>query len=249
MRALCIAAVAWISLGSPSATLAEDRERARMLFQQAAEAREQGSWDDARALLEQAVDAYPNFSIGWNLVTACERTSDLAEAERVLVWMREGGVGELSDEERRSIADRLDDLSPRLATLIVLAPDAHDGIDIDGVRHVALDASGAARVRVNPGSHELGMRTRDGGRIERTVEVRAGGTLRVRLEPPLVTAPGGVSDPAPSPTEDSGSTLWESPWLWVVVGAVILAGAGIAVIALTDREANPAAGDFTARGL
>ncbi len=225
---------------------AEDRDLARQLFQEATQARVEGRWDDARSLLARALDAYPQFSIGWNLVTAIERTGDLPEAERVLEWMRDGGVSDLADEERNSIAERLDEISPRLATLVVVAPAARGELEVDGDRRVALDQGGQARIRVNPGTHELAMVVRDGRRIERSAEVRAGATLRVRLEPPELATP--VHDATPRGEEESRSA-WTSPWLWIAVGALVVAGGLVAVLLSIDQTAAPLMGDFDARGL
>lgn len=245
-HALAALAAAAVLAGTPTAR-AEDRALARTLFEEAASAREQGRWADARGLLERALAAYAQFSIAWNLVTAIERTGDLPEAERVLAWMRDGGVP-LSASERTSVVDRLDELAPRLATLLVVAPDARGALELDASRRVELDASGFARVRVSPGAHELAIEIGDGRRVERSIEVRAGGSLRVRLPPESPIAPAALAADADVVARDA-PTVWSSPWLWVAVGAAALVAGGVAIALTVDGgTAPPRDADFVARG-
>jgi hypothetical protein len=223
---------------------ADDRARAQTLFEEAAAARNEGRWEDARALLVRALGAYPHFSIGWNLVTAVERVGDLPEAERLLEWMRDGGVGELSDAERDSIVVRLDEISARLATIVIVAPAAAGDARLDGENDIELDAAGHARIRVNPGTHELAIETRDGRRVERTVEARAGATVRARLEPPELVPTGPTE-----PVDDGETSVWSSPWLYVGVAAFLVAGAVLAAFLLTDGNSEPVGADFVAPGI
>lgn len=240
-----LAAVLFLSclLASPVAR-ADDRARARALFEQAAEARAAGQWEEARGLLEEALEAYPQFPIAWNLVTAVERTGDLPAAERLLERMRDGELGTVSAEERESVLLRLDEIGARLATLRVVTSGSGGTVTVDGSDAVELDDSGRARVRVIPGTHELSMVAADGRRLARTVDVGAGETLRVVLSAPE------LAEPALPPEEplDEGGSVWESPWLWVVVGAIVLGGATTALVSM-DGQGDPVGADFEAAGL
>jgi hypothetical protein len=240
---LAIAALV-LGLGAgPGSAHAQDRERARQLFEQAARARNEGRWEDVRSLLEASLFAYPQFSTAWNLVTAIERIGDLPGAENLLVRLRDGGVCELTGEEQESVAERLDEVARRLATLLVVAPDARGDAELDGTTRVELDEEGRARVRVNPGSHELVVVNEAGARIERAVEVAAGETLRVRLEPPRLSHLGGGGE------TDEPRPAWRSPWLWTGVGAAVAGGIALALALTLDRHPSPLPGDFEATDL
>ena len=242
-RALAAALALSCLLASPPA-LADDRDRARELFEQAAGARAEGRWEEARRLLEQALAAYPQFPIAWNLVTAVERTGDLPEAERLLERMRDGELGTMSAAEQESVLVRLDEIGARLATLRVVTSGDADTVTVDGSA-VPLGTTGHARVRVIPGTHELSMLTGDGRRLDRTVDVAAGETQRVLLAAPELTDP---ATPVEEPADEDGS-VWQSPWLWVVVGAVVLGGAATAFVLSMDGQGDPVGADFEAMGL
>lgn len=250
MRAAFISLVV-VFIAMAATAHAQDRERARELFERASEAREAGRWQEVRTLLEEALELYPRFSTAWNLVTAIERTGDLPAAERLLERVRDGETGALSADERRSVAARLDEIASRLATLIVVAEGARDGVELDGTTRVALDAAGSARIRVNPGTHDLAIVSGDGRRVERTVDASAGAVVRVRLATPEEERVERTLSPRRPTRAGAGeSSVWESPWLWVGIGAAVIAGAAVTVLVLTgEQTADPVAADFTATGL
>jgi hypothetical protein len=160
--------------------------RARALFEAATRAREAGDWLATRRLLSQSLEAFPRFPTAWNLATASERTDDLSDAERILERIRDGEFGELDPEQRRSVASRLDAIAPRLATLNLAVPREIDHVEVDrGEVPRVVDAPGRLRLRLSPGNHEVAITLPSGARVERSVELQAGASVRLRLrEPP-----------------------------------------------------------------
>ena len=58
-------AVVALALVGLAAVPPEDRERARALFEEAARAKSEARWADVRRLLQQSIEAYPQFSTAW----------------------------------------------------------------------------------------------------------------------------------------------------------------------------------------
>jgi hypothetical protein len=224
----------------------EPRDRARALFERASAARAAGDWEEACRLLEESLVAYPQFSTAWNLVTAYERNDDLVRAERVLERIRDGEVGEVSAEERSGVLERLSVIGAELSTIVILGPEEPEAtLEIDREDVGALDPRGRARVRVVPGTHVITLATRDGRRTEASVSAERGETRRVRLALAALAPVGGSGrDPAP-PVEDDGGSVFESPWLWIAVGALLVAGGVTATVLLVDGPTrDPVTADF-----
>ena len=248
---VCIACVVITTLvAAPSLAAAQDgdrdaadAERARALFEEASRAREDGRWADARTLLERSLEADPRFSTAWNLVTAYERTDDLVAAERLLERLRDGETGPLDARAARSVEERLAEIAAELSTIVVLAPAGEPGaIVLDGEARFPVSAEGQARLRVVPGVHVVAFEASDGRRAESSVEVERGATRRVRLA--LVT----LSSTARPSREDRGGddgSIWESPWLWAGVGAIVIAAGVVAAVLLVDGPVrDPVQADF-----
>jgi len=246
-----------VCLLAPVRAHADDPARARQLFDGASTAREAGRWDEARRLLEQSLAASPRFATAWNLVTVLEHEGDLAGAERLLERIRAGAFGDLDAERSENVATRLAELSPRVATLDLTAPEAPGGaVRVGGQLVARLDAAGRARVRVSPGAPIVSVASTDARTAERTVTIGPGETLAVELAVglrPLRTevvrddageadhhiAPGGAGRGAPP------RSFWSTPLPWIVLGAVVVVGSAVTLgLTLDAGTADPVAADF-----
>jgi hypothetical protein len=74
------------------------------------------------------------------------------------------------------------------------------------------------------------------------VEEGAATTVNVRLEAPVVSHLDAATDSG----EDGIESLWSSPWLWLGVGAVVLAAILIPVIVAVGSSNSPHAGTLGA---
>lgn len=114
------------------------------------------------------------------------------------------------------VAFELEPTADALAsTLVVEAVHPDDVLEIVGVGR----GTDALRRELEPGSYTVIV---DGpaGRRESTVDLEAGTTLRVRLEP-----------------ADTG--LLESPWLWLSAGLLVAAALTAGILLFSTREEDP----------
>jgi hypothetical protein len=225
----------------PRIASADDRARGQELFVEAAEARDEGRWADARALLEESLAVFPHFPTAWNLVAALEETHALPAAEQLLTRMLEGDFGALQAAERGSVTERLESVGERLGTVVVIVPpDVGAMVRVGDGEAMEVDASGRLVLRLVPGITHV--RAVAGERSEaRTVGVVARETRTVSFE--LRPADALVStEPEVAPAE--ARSVWSSPWLWVTLG-VLVVGAGVLTgVLLAGGNEDPVPADF-----
>jgi len=121
-------------------------------------------------------------------------------------------------------------------------------VAIDGAPRGVADAEGRIELRVTAGSHIVVVRASDGRALERSVDVSRGDrrALRFSFPAPIAEAPPSapaLTLPAPAPAEESGS-VFSSPWLWVVIGALAVGGAAGIIGAAASGPRAPVPGDF-----
>jgi hypothetical protein len=279
-------------VGAPSTARAQDRERARQLFEEAAVARAESRWEDVRRLLEESLRLYPRFSIAWNLVTALESVDDLPAAERLLIEIQQGAYGPVEPAARGGVQARLAAISRELGTLVVASSESA-AVSIDGDRDVAVAGGTPLELRIAAGTHVLIARAEDGRALERSIDVERGDTRTLRFHFPEARAPGRLlveaRDPSmqvevvgvaqglgrldlslpaaeyrvglaggadlrtvtlgPGGTEhvvlgEDREEVWESPWLWGVLGVVIVGAAVTTGVVLGTQAPAPAPADF-----
>jgi hypothetical protein len=239
LRAVRSIIVAAFLLLFPLSASADDRERGQELFAEAAGARDDGRWEDARRLLEESLSVYPHFPTAWNLVAALEATDDLPAAERLLERILGGEYGNLETAERGSVTERLEAVAAQLGTVVVnVPPDAGATISVDDAEPSRADASGRLVLRLPAGPARV--RARGEGISEvRSVDVVATETVTVRFElsAPLERQPSNDEE------SDAGS-VWTSPWLWITVGLLIAGGAVATGIVLGTGNEDPVGADF-----
>lgn len=237
-----------VALLSLSAVPPEDKERARQLFEEAARAKSEARWVDVRRLLQQSIEAYPQFSTAWNLVTADEELDDLPAAEALLLGLKNGAFGPLSAKELAAVNTRLEAVSRELGTLAIETGAAGTQVAIDAAPRGIVDEAGRIELRVTAGSHIVVVTSPDGRALERSVDVSRGDrrALRFSFPAPIVSAAPPIAPPiAPAPPEvEERQSLWSSPWLWIAVGALAVGGAAGIISAAASGPRAPIPGDF-----
>lgn len=237
-----------VALLSLSAVPPEDKERARQLFEEAARAKSEARWADVRRLLQQSIEAYPQFSTAWNLVTADEELDDLPAAEALLLGLKSGSFGPLNAKELAAVNARLEAVSRELGTLTIETGAAGTQVAIDAAPRGIVDEAGRIELRVTAGSHIVVVTIPDGRALERSVDVSRGDrrALRFSFPAPIVSAAPPIAPlTAPAPPEvEERQSLWSSPWLWIAVGALAVGGAAGIIGAAASGPRAPVPGDF-----
>lgn len=207
-----------------TATLSEsDRAQARALFEAGSAAVDAGRWSDAVDSFRRAYELTGAPSALFNTAFALRALGRYREAVRAfdqllaLDGVSEGMRAEsteLRDEVRRRLA---------LVRLLGLDPEERHVVRLDAQ---AVEDSGERPliVQADPGRRTIDV-TRPGyERFEWTGTLSDGQILEVAVE--LV--------PEAAPSTGGGNVL-EEPWLWIVVGAVVLGGAGVLVWYADDQ--------------
>ncbi|MEM9188156.1 MAG: tetratricopeptide repeat protein [Myxococcota bacterium] len=248
MRWICLTGWIAVGIGGLSSAVAaqtpeggtEAATRAQRLFMDAATARENGRWDEARDLLTESLQLFPHFPTAWNLAHTLQETDALAEAETLLERILAGEFRSLSVAERRSVTERLEAVAAQLGTLVATVPPGlGTHIEVEGLDAIEPDAAGRAVLRLAPGWTEVMARAET--HLERqSVLVVAGESVSARFE---LAAP--IEEPADEAPVDSGSSsIFASPWFWLVTGAVIAAGTVTALVLLLPSSDDPVGADF-----
>jgi hypothetical protein len=237
--ALCGCVLAACLLAAPAR--ADDAEaQARELFRQGVELHEKRDFAAALDRFRAAYALWQNPLILPNLGTAAWEAGHYAEAAEA--YDRYLAQASAAASDRADVESALGSVLSRVGTLAVVAgAGARLGrVTVDGR---VLDEARLDRVRVEPGTHRLQASFADGRSAARSVEVAAGATLRVVLEPPPSTAPGarpaagagdrgrgaaaGAPPPAPAAGARAEPAAGAAPWIAAGVGVAGLAASGV----------------------
>jgi hypothetical protein len=231
--------LAWVVLacasmvGAPGAEAqpgAPETGLARRLYRDGLEAARDGRFRDAQQAFARSLELAPRASTMLNLA-GVERELDLyVEAlEHYRFFLRERD--EMVESHREAVETEIAELELLVANLRIAAPGIAPGhaLIVDGreLPHAALGGV----LPVNPGRHSV--------RVE-DEEREVIGSARVEV------ASGEVRDvsiaivPRAAPVQEEESTIFESPWFWVIAGggaaAVIATVIAIAVITMPYTE-------------
>lgn len=244
-RSVVIVGVALAALVSSSARAQDDDPSAsevslaRDLFRQGIEAAREERWEEARDAFQRSFDLAPRPLTLLNLAGAQVQTGRLVEgAEMYRRFLREVRRGRPA-RQRPAAQAALDAVEARIAYLRIEVEGISEGdaVTIDG-EEIPLAAL-QVDFPVNPGTREIGI-TRDGETIvHRQVELGEAERRELRLEapprPPGTTRPGGET-----PGE---SSILSSPWLWVGVGAAVVAAVVLVIVLSSGGTEDPYSGN------
>lgn len=224
--------------GSPSD---EQIAEARARFLTGSEAAAEGRWADAAVEFERAYELARVPPALYNLGIAFRGLGRYLESRRALDLLLARHRTQL-DPQMLSDAERVrQEVAARVAALelIGLDPDASYELRLDG-RLTPDERRRPWVLETDPGAHSL-IVTRVGyERFTWDGELAPGARERVEVamdplpEPSAIVGTAGDGHTATPPPEDDGGVL-SSPAFWIVVTAVVLAGAGAALyFALRD---------------
>lgn len=215
---------------------------AARLFRSGVQAARAGRWDEARQAFARSYETAAVPVTLFNLAGAQAELGQLVEAaesyRRFLPDSLRGRARRHREEAQAALA-RLEARIPR-ARVDVQGEQPGDRVLLDGEVIAELTL-----VPLDPGTHRFQV-IREGRPVaDRTIELPEGQTRSVRLD---VVSPLALRETDASPDRDAdderGPPLWQSPWLWSGVGAVVLVGVGVALgVTLGTTEPEPFEGN------
>ena len=202
---------------------------ARTLFQRGQAAYAQGAYDDAIEMWTRAFELDPRPLLQYNLSQAYERLGRLEDAVSALdVYLQRADP---TDEHMADARARQSSLRERIARTSVRITGGPEGatILVDGE-----DRGRTPRpdpIQVSPGSHRIVVRLAGRADFNSTVVVPAGQSVDVPVEIGAETAPvarGG-----------GGPDLTVPVILWAAGGAMLITGAILGGVALSEAQSAP----------
>ena len=238
LAVLCAPALAQQGQGDHAARSAA----ARSLFEEGLGFLDREEFPQAADRFERALAIRPSAQIAYNLSTALIAMGRLVRASEVLLVATRDA--EAPQEVRDAAERRRQELLPRIARLTVHASGdrGETTVELDS-RPMDWAMVGVA-IPVDPGAHELVATRGDTVVAREPFEVEEGGSAEVTLSLPSVPTPRETAETAvgpeptpvePSPPEEEGASTW---WIWAGLGAVVIAGAIVAVVLLAPSEPN-----------
>jgi len=204
-----------------------NQARAQALFEQGLEALDTGRFARARDLLEDAVILYPTASLAFNLAIALRGTGQTVEAASTIEALLEGRFGPLTEERRQEAESLLSAVSSEVGTLR-LSTRPRAAVLVDGVERGHVNDTGELTIAVSAGERVISARLSSGETGQAQVSVEGGDTVDVSiaLRSPL--------DEAPLPSSGDDDSIVESPWFWVVSGALVVASVVVLAVLLAS---------------
>jgi tetratricopeptide (TPR) repeat protein len=220
-------AAAALQVAAPSAHASDPTARAEAgrEFRRGEAAFKAGAYADAADAFEHAYAIAPNTDTLFNAAQARERAGQLARAARL--YVRVLADTQTAPKNRQDASQRMNELSTRLARLVVVAQ-AAQSIQIDG------EAAAADETYADPGEHVVVV-TFASGTVTRKVSAAAGVRTQVVIEPPAAaTAPLAPPPPAAEVHEKPLSPVW----FFAAAGVTVGLGAATTVSGLDANSAR-----------
>jgi len=248
----CIAVVAVAALRAraqdASSVSPNERALARQELDAGIAAARAGRWEDAHRSFARVYALVPTPSALLNLAGAQARTARLvAAAESYRRFLREA-LGPELESQRAAARAALAETQARTPHVRIRAEGLgpEDAVDVDG--EPLSRASLGAPLPIDPGAHTARIRR---GAVEVAHAEWSSAerdTREVRLRAPEERSPGrppqsraparsAAITATPARDDDTEGSLLASPWLWIVTGVVIAAGAVSVGIAIDAGDA------------
>ncbi len=223
-------------LSVPCAAQEDEEARtaeARQLFSEGLTLAEEERYEEAAAKFRRAYLLRPAPPIAFNFGNALIESGRLVEGtEMMRQVVRDPDAPEELRDDAQSI---IEDAEPRLGQLVVRVTGDADDVVV-AIKGSPLDTSlFGVPVSADPGTNEVTASRHREVVASGEVEVPEGGRAEISLDvpsPPPEPAPEPIVAPTPAPEPEEDSILGEW-WFWTGIGAVVVAGVLIGVIAAT----------------
>jgi hypothetical protein len=226
-----VLAGATLALAVPArAQSSEDLVQARELFAAADEATSAGRIAEAVDLYQRSLAIVRRAGTAYNLAVVLLAGGRAVEAEVVVTSLLAGEYGAPSD----AVLARATELRERARGAVAVLSVRVDGppgttLRLDGAPIEGVAPGTDIERRVDPGAHRLLARAPGGEIVELELELRAGERRELSMTVDAVlTQPGAAAVPG-APRDTS---VWDEPWLHVLLGAALLAGAAALTVGL-----------------
>lgn len=248
--ALGVALVASTVVAAP-ADAAPPRSRGAQLFEEGRDLLSRGRVAEACARLEESDAVDPGVGTVGLLATCWERQGKLASAWRAYLDTAQRAAA-AGDDRQAYAAERAAALEPRLPRVVLTVRGAAQAKVTLGGRALDPDELGVPTF-VDPGLTVAEAVATDGRRVTRSIDARAGETVRVELvlgsEPPDPSAATVPAADGGTEAGTEGTPMWPA-WIGFGVGAVGLGmmGVGSAVAISRNASSDDLAATCEARG-
>ncbi|MFW2387912.1 MAG: PEGA domain-containing protein [Polyangiales bacterium] len=243
---------------SPTAGDGSSSEQARRLFKEGIALAKSEQWAEALWAFRQSRDLVPRPSTSYNIANAFYRLDRPVEGLAELDSYEAMAAVRANEAARKRGAALRELLQDVVAEAQVAITPADAEVHVDGRR---AKSSGAERViRMNPGPHTLRFSREGYEPATKEVQAKRGSrtTYAIALRP-LTPAPMSVTLPATqlpgtvnpgeagsapaAPPADEKKPFAKRPGFWVMIGAIVVVGAGVGVaVALTRKDDSPQCG-------
>jgi hypothetical protein len=198
--------------------------QARQLFESGVTELHESRFADARDLLRASFTLAPRYATAFNLGVALRGTGELCEAAGLFERLASGELGEPRDT--RAELERYLREATEQAAEIRIAVEGPDRarVRIDGVVVGTVQRDDVFGRCTDPGRHVVEASAEEFSRAERTLSLERGGSELVRLTL------------APRAPLEASSSLFESPFFWVVSGALVAGGIAFGLWAILTSE-------------
>lgn len=253
LLALFLSTVAALDASPAAAQEASSSEMAaaRNLFRTGLAHAEAGRWEQARADFERSYGLARVPVTLFNLAGAQAETGQLVRAaesyRRFLQAANEGRAARYREAAQTALAE----LEPKIPSVRLEASGLaeHDvlRVDDDEVARAVL----GIEYPLDPGEHRVAVLREGSVVVEETFSLSEGESRAVTLLAPSVNvAPDHVAltevtTETPDVTTETPRerSVARSPWLWIAIGVVVVAGATTAIVLATRDDASPYQGN------
>lgn len=207
------------------------RTEASRLSTEAFAAHSEGRLSDALRLLTESHRLHPRTSSAYSVASVLLDVGRPIDALEQLQWITAERAQDLGQQQQHEIEQLRHEIREAVATLELRVSREAAEMRVDGVVVGSVEAGQVLRHRVNPGEHTVYPVGRP--ELVRTVELEPG--QRAQLVFDLEPANGGTADFA---EEESGGTVLESPWFWVVTTAVLIGAVAVGIGVAASSESS-----------
>lgn len=198
---------------------------ARELHAQGMEAAEQQRWEEARLLFQRAFEIAGRPLLLLNVATAQVQSGMLVEGSES--YRRFLALAESDPDARAFIRDtrrELVELTERVPRVRILVQNLDEADEVTLDTRPLAHASLGAPLPVNPGEHDVVVMRQRRRVFHGGFSLEERESIDLPVDLPLVTPPGpGPLDLEPEEPEVDEGGGGVSPWVWVAVGAVLIA--------------------------
>lgn len=215
-----------------------DAPEAERLFHAGLQRAEQRQLGAAREAYAGSLAACPRVPTAYNLAVVQRQLGDVLAARVLLNALIDGDYGSVSPDQRQVIRQVLRESRDEVSRIVVIAIGAPSAmISVDGRQMGVAEENTEMSFEINPGSRLVRATAEDDRTAELVVRVAAGRSQTVRLELPLSSPRSHLIVTAEDPEADS--SIFESPWLWILTGLVVVGAATAAVLAISLDGSEP----------